>query len=58
MKANQVRPEAVKLPKEPCTICQKPVTSFYGRWGNSGTCSRKCEQVKEAQERNKFLGYV
>ena len=32
-----------------CCVCQKPVTGFYGRWADSGTCSRPCEIVQEAK---------
>ena len=36
-----------------CVTCEKPCKGgFYGRWGNSGTCSKKCEQVEE--ERPKY----
>lgn len=31
-----------------CVICQKPTSGWYGRWGNLGTCSKKCELVQEA----------
>lgn len=37
-----------------CCICQKRVNGFYGRWGNTGTCSSKCEREQEAKPR--FLG--
>ena len=50
-----------QLPKPPpvgetggtCIICGKKVNAFYGTWGyygNSGTCSRGCEdeQVKRS----------
>jgi len=30
-----------------CIICQKPTSGWYGRWGNLGTCSKKCELVQE-----------
>lgn len=32
-----------------CCICDKPVQGYYGRWGNGGTCSKKCEQIQEAK---------
>lgn len=32
-----------------CCICEKPVNGFYGRWGDGGTCSGKCERIREAQ---------
>lgn len=34
-----------------CCICQKPVMGWYGAWAEGGTCSKKCEQVREAQPR-------
>lgn len=36
-----------------CCVCKKPITNgFYGVWGNTGTCSRKCEEVKENQPKH------
>jgi len=32
-----------------CMICGKPIEGFYGRWGNVGTCSRKCEVIQEGK---------
>jgi hypothetical protein len=32
-----------------CTVCSKPVSGFYGRWGDGGTCSLKCEKVQSAK---------
>lgn len=31
-----------------CIVCEKQTRGWYGRWGNLGTCSKKCEQVQEA----------
>ena len=31
-----------------CIVCEKPTSGWYGRWGNHGTCSKKCEVVQEA----------
>lgn len=31
-----------------CVVCQKPTQGWYGRWGNLGTCSKKCELIQEA----------
>ena len=54
MKATTVKtpPQEVQT-KEPCIVCQKPVSAFYGRWGASGTCSKKCEQIQEAKDFSK-----
>lgn len=38
-----------------CCICNKPVGGFYGRWGDGGTCSKKCE--KEQAQKPKYPGY-
>ena len=32
-----------------CCICEKPVNGYYGRWGNGGSCSKKCEAIQEAK---------
>ena len=37
-----------------CIVCDKPTSGWYGRWGNLGTCSKKCEQIQEAKP--KYLG--
>lgn len=42
MKATQVRPVITEEVKT-CMICGRPVQGYYGRWGNTGTCSRICE---------------
>ena len=31
-----------------CCVCSKPVGGFYGRWGDGGTCSGKCEKAQAA----------
>lgn len=40
---NPVIPEG-SVPKRHCMVCQKAVEGWYGAWGDSGTCSKKCEQ--------------
>lgn len=49
---------AVKvLHEEPvgrCCVCNKPVTGFYGRWGNSGTCSRVCEAIQSERRKEVY----
>lgn len=43
------RAKEVTLTFEPCCICGKAITQgHYGRWGNGGTCSKKCELIKES----------
>lgn len=32
-----------------CCVCEKPVPMWYGRWGDGGSCSRKCEAIQEAK---------
>ena len=34
-----------------CCVCSKPVSGFYGRWGDGGTCSGKCERIKASEEK-------
>lgn len=50
------------LPPMRCCVCGKKVEGFYGRWRISeresgGTCSRKCEDVKESESAlSRFTG--
>lgn len=42
VKATQV--QAVQIEEiHTCVICNRPVKGYYGRWGNTGTCSKVCE---------------
>lgn len=34
-----------------CIVCKKPVSGFYGRWGDSGTCCKAHEAIQEAKPR-------
>ena len=36
------------IPKS-CVVCGKQYMNPYGRWGEGGTCSKKCEEVRESQ---------
>lgn len=47
-------PNVEKLKFEPakCLVCLRPITSFYGRWGRSGTCSRTCDEVYRVMRNN------
>jgi len=56
MKASQVKPPPEVVVKQPCIMCGKPVEAFYGRWGTSGTCSKKCEQEQEKKPKFFFDG--
>ena len=56
MKANQIKANPEKEVAVPCIVCMKPTTNFYGRWGNSGTCSKKCEQEQEKKSNYIFDG--
>ena len=42
--------ERMSLHTVPCIICGHPYLHNhpYGRWGNEGTCSKKCEMQQEA----------
>lgn len=56
MKAHQVVKPPEKLVEKPCIVCNKPVTAFYGTWGQSGTCSKACELVQSKKSRFFFDG--
>ncbi len=56
MKAKEVKALPEKEELKPCIVCTKPVAAFYGRWGDSGTCSKKCELVQEQKPRFFFDG--
>lgn len=47
MKSTQTKSVPVASVQRNCMICNKEVEGFYGSWGSTGTCSRKCEQVQE-----------
>lgn len=32
-----------------CMICSKKIEGFYARFGNEGTCSRKCMKVQDSK---------
>lgn len=36
--------EVNEFPMVRCMCCKKEIQAFYGRWGNSGTCSAACER--------------
>lgn len=56
MKANQVKAPPEKVVLQPCCVCNKPVSAFYGTWGKSGTCSKACELEQEKKARFFFDG--
>jgi hypothetical protein len=56
VKATEAKKPPEKLVEMPCMVCGRPVTAFYGTWGNSGTCSRKCEQEQDKKSRFFFDG--
>ena len=36
---------------EACLVCGKrPQFGYYGRWGDTGTCSRKCEATQQEKK--------
>lgn len=42
------KPKEVVLIFQACCVCNEPVnTGYYGRWGEGGTCSKKCETKRE-----------
>jgi len=42
--------EGVKIIQPVCMICHNPCLGYYGRWGDSGTCSKACEREAEKQQ--------
>lgn len=57
MKASQVgkTKQVESLPTVHCMVCGKGTLGYYGRWGNSGTCSRVCENAAEDAFRQTVL---
>lgn len=52
----QKKEEEITLTFKPCCICNKAITDgYYGRWGDSGTCSKKCEQQQEKKREEHSL---
>ena len=50
--SNPVLPSPQKkepsLDFKPCCVCQGKIErGYFGRWGDGGTCSAKCERIKE-----------
>ena len=46
--------QEISLEFKPCIVCGGPITTgYFGRWGNTGTCNKKCE--KEQEDKPKFL---
>jgi len=38
----------VTLTFKPCCVCNTVITAgYYGRWGDGGTCSGKCEATRQ-----------
>lgn len=49
MKATKVKAIESAQQKYVCVVCEKTVFNYYGRWGNTGTCSKSCEEKHEAK---------
>jgi predicted nucleic acid-binding Zn ribbon protein len=48
MKATQVTKPTEVQQHRTCIVCTSTIIrGYYGRWGDSGTCSRKCEKTQE-----------
>jgi len=46
----QAKKDAEGWVKQPvCMVCEKACEGYYGRHGDSGTCSGKCEKVQDAK---------
>lgn len=39
-----------------CIICEKPARGWYGRWGDLGSCSKKCEAIQETKPKYQQKG--
>jgi hypothetical protein len=57
MKAKQASAPQVSVQMHACMVCGKPVQAFYGAWGTTGTCSRKCEDTQEARAHDAWKQY-
>lgn len=52
-KSERNKDEEFKIKLEPCCLCGKPITDgYFGRWGNGGTCSKKCESIMEEKPKD------
>jgi hypothetical protein len=36
-----------------CKVCGKACKGYYGRWGDSGTCTSECEKEEIKRQRSK-----
>lgn len=43
MSTNRVEKKDMSTLVHYCCICKQPMQSIYGRWGDGGACSRKCD---------------
>lgn len=44
----QKKVEEETLTLKPCCICSKVITTgYFGRWGDGGTCTAKCEGIRQ-----------
>jgi hypothetical protein len=42
-----------------CISCGKPTSGWYGRWGDVGTCGKKCETIqRESVAEKRTLDYT
>lgn len=63
MKKGSLNPHSPQERKEPevatrpmklftCVVCEKLFDKIYGRWADSGTCSKACESIQGAKPRH------
>ena len=47
-KTPKMKEEEFQLNFKPCIVCGATIhQGYYAHWGNSGTCSKKCEDQQE-----------
>lgn len=52
-RAEKEKPKEITLIFEPCCLCGSPIKQgYYGRYGNGGTCSKKCEGEMELKPKD------
>lgn len=43
---------------KPCLVCQKAITDgYWGRWGDGGVCSKKCNEVMEIKPKENGIDH-
>lgn len=57
-KAEREKDNEVRLVFKPCCNCGKQITQgYFGRWGDGGVCSKKCNDAY-SKNRPSLIDYV